>query len=205
MIRIRFAIFVFLGFIYGVSGFADDEVKVSNKFSFRLGMGTLQNAAAGGGSTSVSGAPDLIFNFFLSPKVSVYVSYLMVTDSSSGTLPLQGFDLGARYYFSGNGTHVTYRANESVTIQKQEKYAFYLTGAFFQRSYFLGSNTSEVTTVPLTGNFNGISGGIGGDLRLNDHWELNAEINKNLKSFSTTDDRVRLSAMLTFLGLSYVW
>jgi hypothetical protein len=183
---------------------AEDDATYSPKLSIRTSNGLLTNRGSSGGSTFSVGGLNVLYLHFLNPKLALGLGYRIHPDFSNSSIPVYGFEAAPRYYFWGEGTHTRTRV-AGGTSERRDRYAFYAGVDFGLRSFFVGQNPNITSTGGLTGSFLSISGSVGADLRLSRHFELTAEGNMSLLTFSSSDSRVRISAMVANFGVSYVW
>lgn len=190
-----------------------DGVTYYPKLTLRSVNGFMTNQGTSSGSSLSLGGVNCVFNHYLTSKIAFGIGYNVHFDFSDNSVPLKGPDIGVRWYVFGDGTRV--RTESSINdTDSLDKYAFYVGGATIERSYFLGNNavaasaanaTAASPALSATGSFMGLTAVAGFDYRVARHFELNAEGNMGLFTFSATDDRVRITGRMLLVGLSYLF
>lgn len=172
------------------------------KLYFRTGFGTLTNAGELKGTVSSVGSVNVAAQKFLSPSVSLGLSYQADLDVTSGTMPLRGFDLTGRWFWRGIGT----RVRNGVSSQSYgflPVWAPYSYFAIQQRSYFFKSmDTSASSTETLNGSYAAFGIGAGVDRQLGDGMGLNVELGWSPISFSQSDERIAFRTVSILFGIS---
>ena len=182
--------------------------ELASKVSAKLTNGVLTNQGTVGGSTTTVGGVALSYQKFLLPKFALGAGYRLDLDYSTGTVPLRGWDLLARYYVKGSGTRVT-TVDEGVVSETTDNFSIYVGGDLSQRDYFLGgspsADSSSTGSTSLTGSFLTTSAVAGADFRLGPRWQAILEGSYGLQTFAATDQRVSIHAALISVGMSFLW
>ncbi|MBS1983890.1 MAG: hypothetical protein JST16_06935 [Bdellovibrionales bacterium] len=149
-------------------------------------------------------------HYFLTPALSAGLFYKADFDLIRGTLPFKGFDVSGRWYPFGQGTYTSRRSGGTL-LEFHENYAVYVGADFSERTYFLASDgTSNTSNLPsstdvLEGGYAAANGGVGIDIRMSRHFEMNFEVMTTMFSFSGTDKTVKISSTMFNTGINYVW
>lgn len=197
-------------FAFSTPSHAETTTSYSPKLSFRMTNGLLMNSGASGGTSMSLGGADLVFTYYLDPRFSIGLGYRADFDFAANNIPLSGYDLSGRWYFSGQGTY-SRREYPSMTSERHDTRSYYVGMDIAHRNYFIGnvptsgSESSASTFDQTTGSFLAINLAAGVDHRLSRHFELTAEGNIGLLTFAASDDQIRIAGYLINAGISYVW
>ena len=163
------------------------------------------NGGSLGGSTTVIGGLKFEAHRFVTRKVSVGLGYSLNLDYSLGTVPVRGWELMIRRYFSGSGTRVSSSSPLTHSIT-QDRSAFFFGPTLGLREYFVGSaGTGSDPIDPASGSFMTLGVALGADWSLSRDWLLTLQASSSLLTFAATDERVRLTSTLLDIGFSYLW
>ena len=196
---------------YDTSAQQNSNMSLSPKLVLRTGGGVFRNVASGKKKSAPSvGGINVAYHYFLSPQLSAGIGYKAEFDIVRSTLPFKGFDVSGRYYPWTQGTYYTKRFGENI-LEFHDSFSQYFVMDFSQRSYLLAGDGSSAATAAtaaasvLRGSFAAINFGVGGEMRMSRHFELNAEIITSLFSLASSDTSVRISSTFLNLGVCYVW
>lgn len=203
MVLCRFVLFVFL-FLITTSVYALEENPHNPwKTSFRFGNGQFKNPEFSSTSTSLL-CPDLEFLTFWTSQNAFNIGTDLYFNYSDGSVSLFGVKLGYRHYYWGVGypeiVHTEYIQGEGLT-----KYAGYYGIELKRYTYFLGSNVLEENDFEQNGTFYNFNILTGIDYKLSRSLELNGEISYTLMPLASSDDRIKLSAIILYFGIAFLW
>lgn len=199
----RYLIFALLSFLLP-NAFADESVYAS-KITLRTGLGQYDNQGTMGGSTVSVGGVDLQYSQFVSANFALGLGYVAQFDLTGGGVPISGLEFFAKSYFWGQGTDIRGERPWGSFISYKDKSA-YVSLLYGMRKFYLGEDVeSSDPTKKLAGEYSVINVGAGMDYRLSERWELNAEGNFSLISLTGSDARIKISEMIVWFGVGYIF
>lgn len=179
------------------------ETSAPQKISLRAANGSFSYSELGTSSTSFFN-PDLSWHYFLHPKHSIGLGLDLYFSITAQSVSLFGVRAIYRYYFKGEG-QLKQSYSPFVSRASTTRFAYYAGTELKRYSYFLGSNPSKSSGFEQSGTFYNINLDGGVDYRLSKDFELNGELNYSMFSMAGTDNRVVMSAIVIFAGVSYLW
>jgi hypothetical protein len=178
---------------------------LSPKLYLRTGYEMLSNEGKNKGNSSSTGGFNLLFNYYLTQKLSAGFGYSAWFDPSLGVMPIHGYSLNGRYYYYGKGTHELIQADWG-TSEYHSPLSSYAGMSYNKYTYFLGKDPQSVDdTQQLSGDYSTVNVSVGADYRLNRNFELNAELGTSVFTFAASDDRVRIGHTGFLAGITYVF
>ena len=181
------------------------EAVYSSKLLLRTGAGQLSNTGTQAGSAASVGSLNLQFLKYLNSKWSLIFGYMAEFDVSNGSTPINGMEIGSRYYIWNKGTQMQESSSWGHHSQRS-LLATYTSFLYGKRQFYLGQDyQSNDATSTLKGEYAVLNAGIGLDYYLSRNYELNFEVSTSAISFASSDARVNLSETFLWFGVSYVF
>lgn len=184
-----------LGFIFGSSSAI--AMTLAPKTGIRTGGTLISNSVSGRSTTSIGGF-EILGHVFLSPKIAAGLGYKADFDLGAQVVPLKGFEIQGRYYFLGSGTRLS-SVGSRFERTSRSLWNAYASGTLYVAKYFV-----NVVNNPLEGDANLILGGIGIEYALSQNFELVAELQTSILSFSSDPETVRFVTRALSFGVSYL-
>ncbi|KYG64673.1 hypothetical protein AZI86_10705 [Bdellovibrio bacteriovorus] len=198
---------IFLALLFILSPYAvhAENLQVFSKIVLRTGAGLYENTGTNKGSAVSTGGFNFQYVHFLNDRLAFGFGYMAQFDLNSSGVPISGLELLGRIYLKDRASRVVQKENWGEYIF-QRNWNPYVSTLYGKRQFYLGADLESLDpTKSLSGDYNVINIGLGGDLRLNSSFEFNMEVSTSAFSFAGSDPRVQIKENVFWMGLNYVF
>jgi hypothetical protein len=155
-------------------------------------------------STNSILAPDLSFNYYLTPTQAITSGLDLHLSFSQSQVGLLGLRVGYKWYYWGQGNYETSKSDFMEADTRQRISAYF--GSNIKRySYFLSNSYDSDKKYESSGSYFNLDLLFGADYLISHQYKVTAIASITALALVVTDDRVKISSKMLSFGISYLF